>query len=57
VLIAAGLVVYAVGAAGGVTSLVAYSALLGVGVPCQANVCNLARGRRLLAGIRVGVLT
>ena len=39
--IAAGLVAGAVGAAGGVTSLVSYSALLGVGVPpLQANVCN-----------------
>jgi uncharacterized membrane protein YfcA len=42
VLIAAGLVAGAVGAAGGVTSLVSYSALLGIGVPpLQANVCSL----------------
>ena len=41
-LIAAGVVAGAVGAAGGVTSLVSYSALLGAGVPpLQANVCNL----------------
>ena len=44
-LIAAGVVAGAVGAAGGVTSLVSYSALLGVGVPpLQANVCNLVAG-------------
>ena len=45
VLIAAGVVAGAVGAAGGVTSLVSYTALLGVGVPpLQANVCNLVAG-------------
>jgi uncharacterized protein len=42
VLVAAGVVAGTIGAAGGITSLVSYSALLAVGVsPLQANVTNL----------------
>jgi uncharacterized membrane protein YfcA len=42
VLVVAGLVAGTIGAAGGITSLVSYSALLAVGVPpLQANVTNL----------------
>jgi len=45
VLIAAGVVAGTVGAAGGITSLVSYSALLAVGVPpLSANVANLVAG-------------
>ena len=45
VLIAAGVVAGTIGAAGGITSLVSYSALLAVGVPpLPANVANLVAG-------------
>ena len=47
VLAAAGLVAGAIGAAGGITSLVSYSALLAVGIPpLPATVTNLVAGQR-----------
>jgi uncharacterized protein len=54
-LLGAGVVAGVVGSGGGVSSLVSYPALLGVGIPpLQANIANLVAGVAIAPGAAVG---